>query len=394
MNVNGFTQQVEVVQRRLNELYLGASKSVQLHPDLLPLAFKELGIVSEELQVAVEELQVQNAQLEAARKALEVESQRYQELFEFAPYGYLITDAEGTIQETNRVAAKLLNVSQRFLVGKPVLVFVAEDEHQAFHAQITQLQQSEEVKEWVLSLCARDRQPFKALLTASAVRDRQSKVVGLRLCIRPINDAGREEPLYNWTKAESGRNEYDISHNYQKHVYLKGEAISFKPQNIWLVCRGIVKLSTISENGEEVLVGLAGPSMPFGPDLTALKTYQATALSETELVCFPLKDLAAYPSLAQKVLPQINQRLRQTEALLAVYGQRHAKDRLYYLLLLLKQEVGQPVEQGTRLRVRLTHQDLASACSTTRVTITRMLGKLQAQGKISVDSQSHIIVHH
>ncbi|NEQ28547.1 MAG: Crp/Fnr family transcriptional regulator, partial [Microcoleus sp. SIO2G3] len=61
------------------------------------------------------------------------------------------------------------------------------------------------------------------------------------------------------------------------------------------------------------------------------------------------------------------------------------------LLLWLKQEFGQRVAQGTRLSVRFTHQDLADACCTTRVTVTRELSKLQKQGKITFDSQHHIV---
>lgn len=114
MNVDTFAQQLKTMQWRLDELYQDAQATVQVKPDLLPLAFKELGIVSEELEVAVEELQQQNAALANARQVIETERQRYQELFQFAPNGYLVTDESGTIQEANHAAAKLLNVSQRF----------------------------------------------------------------------------------------------------------------------------------------------------------------------------------------------------------------------------------------------------------------------------------------
>ncbi len=96
--------------------------------------------------------------------------------------------------------------------------------------------------------------------------------------------------------------------------------------------------------------------------------------------------------MAQGVLEQVSQRLRQTESLLAISGQRRVKDRFYQLLQLLKQEIGQSTELGTRLNIRFTHQDFADACSTTRVTITRLIGKLQEKGEIKVDSKSHIII--
>ncbi|HAA27728.1 MAG TPA: hypothetical protein DCE56_08735 [Cyanobacteria bacterium UBA8553] len=57
--------------------------------------------------------------------------------------------------------------------------------------------------------------------------------------------------------------------------------------------------------------------------------------------------------------------------------------------------MNQKVAQGTCLKVRLTHQDLADACGATRVTITRLLGKLQKkrkkERKIALESKHHII---
>ena len=127
MNVDVLGKQIEGIHSRLTELYQSASALVQPTPDVLPSAFKELGIASEELQVALEELKQQNEQLVAAQTEIERQRQRYQDLFEFAPDGYLVTDAAGIIEEANCTAAKLLNVSQRFLVGKPLIIFVTEN---------------------------------------------------------------------------------------------------------------------------------------------------------------------------------------------------------------------------------------------------------------------------
>lgn len=389
MNVDMFSQQIEGVNRRLNELYQNANTTVKLQPELLPIAFKELGIVSEELQVAVEELQQQNEALAIARLEVEIQRQRYQELFDFAPHGYLVTDPSGTIQEANRAAANLLNISQQFLIGKPLIVFVTEEQHPLFHEKLTQFQQTQQVQEWVVNLCPRKGEPFEAALTTTSFTDGKGNVLGMRISIRDISNAGK---LCLPMQTEVlGKND-DALQVSQKHIFLKGEIIPLNPQVIWQVCKGVVKLNTMGENGEEVLVGLAGPSMPFGTDLTSLPTYQATALSEVELVCFSVTDIAASPHLAQSILPQINQRLRQTEALLAISGQRRVKARFLQLLQLLKTEIGQQMDQGTRLSVRFTHQDFADACSTTRVTITRVLGKLQEQGDILIDSKNHIIL--
>jgi PAS domain S-box-containing protein len=68
-----------------------------------------------------EEIRQQNKKL-----AIERERQRYQDLFEFAPDGYLLTDAVGTIQAANQAAATLLSVSEARLVGESLIDYIAE----------------------------------------------------------------------------------------------------------------------------------------------------------------------------------------------------------------------------------------------------------------------------
>ena len=87
--------------------------------------------------------------------------------------------------------------------------------------------------------------------------------------------------------------------------------------------------------------------------------------------------------LTQVLLPQLNQRLQQTEALLAISGKRQVKERLDYFLLFLKKEIGLPIAQGIHLLVCLTHQNIADVCCTT-ITITRLMGKLQKLEKVGL----------
>jgi CRP-like cAMP-binding protein len=69
------------------------------------------------------------------------------------------------------------------------------------------------------------------------------------------------------------------------------------------------------------------------------------------------------------------------------------EERLQQLLQLLKREMGEPIAQGSRLKIRLTHQNLANAIGTTRVTVTRLLGEFQRQGAVSSDCDRHLIIH-
>jgi PAS domain S-box-containing protein len=388
MKVEMFAQQVQDIHGRLSELYQGAIASVESPPiSLLPLAFKELGTASEALQVAADQLLQQTEELAAIRTQIEAQRQRYQELFEFMPNAYLVTDAQGKILEANRAAAMLLKVEPSFLRDKLLVSFIPLHDRPAFRSQLAQLHPSSWSHEWKLRLQPRKSEVFDATVTVAPVRDSQGRLDTLRWIVRDIS-------VSKQTQFAIPSEDHDPSQERSRHFYSKGEIIPLEPSSIWLVHRGLVKLITMSETGDEVMVGLASSSMIFGSSMTALPTYQATALSDNvELVTIPLSEISASPSLTQALLPQMTKRLRQTESLLAISGRRHVKDRLHHLLLFLKQEFGYPVPQGTRLSIRLTHQDLADACCTTRVTITRLLSQLQQQGAIAFDSKHLIILN-
>lgn len=386
-NVQIFAKQLESIQGRIIELYRGASTSVQLPPDvMLPRAYKELGTASEELQVAYEELLQQNEALTSIQAQLEGERQRYQNLFEFMPQACLLTDVNGKIQEVNRAAATLFNMEPSLLVGKLLVSFVPPQERRVLRNKLTQLSQCDRVQDFSLPLQPRNGELFDATLTVGATSDAEGKCITLRWIVHDISDYKRMLKVLS----SDGR---DLKPDRSLHFYTKGEVIPLQPQTIWLVHKGLVKLSTMSERGEEVVIGIAGPSMPFGSGLTALLTYQATALTkDVQLVTIPLSEITSSGKLCQTLLPQMITRLRQTESLLAISGKRQVKERLYHLLLFLKQEFGQPVDQGTRLSVRLTHQDLADACCTTRVTITRLLGSFQQERLIRFDAEHHLVL--
>lgn len=178
------------------------------------------------------------------------------------------------------------------------------------------------------------------------------------------------------------------------HFYAKGQKIPLVSQGVWQVSQGLVQLSTLCDNGEEVWLGWAEASTLFGNWFSLLTAYQATALSDVHLVWFSLSEINSSPRLAQTILPLMVRRMRQTEALLAIAGNRRVEDRLQQFLLLMKREIGEPVEAGTRIGVRLTHQNLANAIGTTRVTVTRLLNKLKQEGTIIFDSDRHIVIRH
>lgn len=170
-----------------------------------------------------------------------------------------------------------------------------------------------------------------------------------------------------------------------------GHLINMPSHEVLIVCRGVVQLSTLYPNGDEGLLGLVGPSMPFGIPFSHLNPYEAMALTEVVLMRVHIMELEQSPRLAQSLFRELMRRLQQTEMLLAIAGHRRVDDRLRQLLMLLRQELGQVTPQGTRLSVRFTHQQLAGLIGTTRVTVTRLLREFRAEGWVAFDPARHLL---
>ena len=187
----------------------------------------------------------------------------------------------------------------------------------------------------------------------------------------------------------------EASYEQRNLVHLPaGSRVPLLKKSVWLVVRGMVKLSCMNEHGEDLLLALAGPNEPFGEPFTNLDLYEATSLCDSDLLCLSMDEVEATPHLAMTLVRAISSRMRQSESLIALLGLRRIEDRVRGFLELLAEEYGQPCEQGLRLNLRLTHQDIASALSTTRVTVTRVLGMLRDEGWLHLDDQRQLVVGH
>jgi hypothetical protein len=142
----------------------------------------------------------------------------------------------------------------------------------------------------------------------------------------------------------------------------------------------MVKLGCVTIHGDEVLLGLAGPNELFGESLAGPEAYEAATLSDCDLLCLSHAELEKHPCLSPVLLEAVSQRQRQSQAMLALMGLRRVEDRIRGFLELLALEYGVSCPQGLRLTPKLTHQEIASALGTTRVTVTRIIGNIGDEG--------------
>ena len=188
-NQHSLNEQLEITRQRFNHLYQRFRTS-PTEQALLPEALEELSDSLEELAASAEELSSQNDELVATRALVAAERQHYQELFDLATDGYLVTNPHGIIRESNPNAAKLLRVRQDFLVGKPIILFMLKQERLSFYQRLFRLRHGETVLNWETEIQPGDQAPFHAELTVSAIRDPASheRLLGLRWLIRDVTE--------------------------------------------------------------------------------------------------------------------------------------------------------------------------------------------------------------
>jgi hypothetical protein len=88
-----------------------------------------------------------------------------------------------------------------------------------------------------------------------------------------------------------------------------GQFITMQSHEVLIVCRGVVQLSTLYPNGDEGIIGLICPSMPFGPPLSQMTPYEAIALTDVVLMRVHIMEIEQSPRLAQSLFKELIRRL-------------------------------------------------------------------------------------
>ena len=112
-----------------------------------------------ELQVHQIELKLQNEELRRARDEMEAGLEKYSELYDFAPVGYLSLDSLGTIREANLTASGMLGIPRAPLVKRRLGIFVAPADRPVFSAFLQAVFAGGDKKECAVQLQVKDLPP-------------------------------------------------------------------------------------------------------------------------------------------------------------------------------------------------------------------------------------------
>src|SRR5256714_3289509 len=120
-------------------------------------------------------------------RTVEEERQRYRDLFEQAPDGYVVTNLKGHILEANKAALELFGCEETDCVGKSLKDFVVQDLKNAFSAGFASLPELDSIHEWELKIRPANAPVFDASISVAVVRGPKGEPTAHRWLIRDIS---------------------------------------------------------------------------------------------------------------------------------------------------------------------------------------------------------------
>lgn len=138
-----------------------------------------------ELRVHQAELEMQNDELRRTQQALEESRDRYVDLYEFAPVGYLTLSSTGIIAEINLTGAAMLGVERGNLISRRFTTFVTTADQDRWHRHLVHALGHPEKQECELTLLHADGTGFSAHL--DCLRQERDATPVLRIALADIS---------------------------------------------------------------------------------------------------------------------------------------------------------------------------------------------------------------
>jgi len=174
-------------------------------------------------------------------------------------------------------------------------------------------------------------------------------------------------------------------------LYLPGDA----GDRIYLLKRGVVKISALTDDGKEIILALLRRGEVFGEEAileAAPRDHMAEAYEDALLCVITRQDfmgiLRAHPELAFRVTKLVGFRLKTLRNRVEGLLFKGAPARLAQTLLDLAHDHGIKDAEGILLPLKLSQQDLANLIGVTRESVNLALADFRARGLVETDGRA------
>ncbi|MBO8128567.1 MAG: Crp/Fnr family transcriptional regulator [Peptococcaceae bacterium] len=179
-------------------------------------------------------------------------------------------------------------------------------------------------------------------------------------------------------------------------TYSAGDAIfnaGNKAESVYYIDDGWVRIYRLNPDGRKLTVGGIRNAGEFFGLAEALNGVQcssfAQAITAVKVIVISRKDflelLNNHPTLALKIARLLAARMRETEGLVHEITSQQSSGRLAGLLLKLASKYGVSDGEGTVIKLKLTHEEMASMVGVTRQTVTSVLSMFKNERSITME---------
>ncbi|MFA5576246.1 MAG: Crp/Fnr family transcriptional regulator [Tissierellaceae bacterium] len=187
---------------------------------------------------------------------------------------------------------------------------------------------------------------------------------------------------------EIGKITRDRSFEKGEMIYMAGD----RGDKLYVIHRGKVKISRITDKGKEQVIRVLGPGEFMGElslfSNVALKD-NGEALEKTTVCIIDGEKLRSlmklYPAIALKAMEELSQRLERVENLIENISLHGVERRLAQALL-------EMAGQGTEIVLKMSKKDLASHLGMSQETLSRKLTAFQDMGLIDLIGHRKIVL--
>ena len=163
----------DAAQDKFSELRRRAEEALVRGLENIPeMSQKEVRELVHELRTHQIELEMQNEELRRSQRELGAARDRYADLYDFAPVGYLTVGKEGLVREANLTAAAMLGVDRVKLIGQPLSGFVVREDQDAYYHHRRQVLGEIVRQHCELKMVRGDGMQFHAQLESASVPKR------------------------------------------------------------------------------------------------------------------------------------------------------------------------------------------------------------------------------
>ena len=194
-----------------------------------------------------------------------------------------------------------------------------------------------------------------------------------------------------------------LSHHARRRLFRPTEPLYAQAEvsaKFYFVLSGLVQVSIIRADGVEVVLEMMGPNTICGEGAAfdGLPRFSsAVAVEETHALEFDASKLDAAlsedPAFAHTLLRATSLKQRVLALRLEHLVSHDPEERILELLNRLSEMFAVEHPGGRMLLTQLTHEQIAAMTGTSRVTVTRTLGRLRERGIIQND-KGHLILTH